>query len=114
MGTLANPPTRPDGRQTQPSSDECDFPEYIIGIKRGSASAPNTQLSLDDDFYRLMHPWLVKRGNALQTVSASHLTLTAHDARSSPGSESYALITGCFFRYIQSICEADLEQWAQK
>ncbi|OJD26846.1 hypothetical protein ACJ73_01767 [Blastomyces percursus] len=108
-----DPPPQPDGRQTQPSSNECDFPELIISIELGSASAPNTQFSLDDVFYQLMDRWLVKHGNSCQTVSASHLTMAAHDARSA-ASEAGALIRDRFFQYLQDTCEENSKLRARK
>ncbi|OJD24132.1 hypothetical protein ACJ73_04513 [Blastomyces percursus] len=110
-------PPQPEG-PTEWTSNGDDFPEYIVSIKRGSDLAPNTELSLDDRFYKLMEPFLAKHGEGEgdngQAYTASHLIAAAHDARSNPSSEAYALIDDLFLLYLRTVCDHDLERWARK
>lgn len=115
---LTNPP---GNRMAIPGTTERisnghDFPEYFDNIMQESNSAPNTELSLDNGFYRLMRPFLDKHGygDNGQTYTASHVTAAARDAHSDPHSEAHALITKQFLHYLRTVCEADLGRWALK
>lgn len=101
----------------QPSPYEHIFSGIVVSIKPGSASAPNTELTLDYGVYWLMLPFLVKyrdRHRDNSRIAVSHFILAARNARSSPSSEAYALMTDHIFCALRNICKDDLNRWDQK